>query len=200
MRAVGCRARERQPAPARHRAGDPGGQLHASPPRRHRCVFVRSARSGKSAGHFRLETVPGTSGAVPTVLAGHVKWRCPSVRCSAGRGDGAPRRRRQHAADIAVPGKPGRGRPQPGRMPGTGGISRHREWSDPHGAACARDGLRSGGAERVAGSAPGRPVRDGLRTSPASRRAHWSPRPFRIASTARLRWEILFFSSLVICA
>src|ERR1035441_9495025 len=27
-----------------------------------------------------------------------------------------------------------------------------------------------------------------------------SPRPFRMASTACLRWEILFFSSLVICA
>jgi len=47
---------------------------------------------------FRLETVPGTSGAVPTVLAGHVKWLRPSVRCSAGwvtglRGDGGSMRR-----------------------------------------------------------------------------------------------------------
>ena len=55
------------------------------------------ARSGKSAGHFRL-------------------YAPPRLRL------GAPRGRQQRAPDIDVPGKLGRGRPQPGRMPGGDGI------------------------------------------------------------------------------
>ena len=65
MRAVGRRARERQPAPARHRAGDPGGQLHAGdlprarpgipgaqqvglPPRRRHHHLRRADRRGRN--------------------------------------------------------------------------------------------------------------------------------------------------------
>jgi hypothetical protein len=49
------------------------------------------------------------------------------------------------AADIAVPGKPGRGRPQPGWMPGADGDSGAGNGRARTGAVCAQDGLRSDG-------------------------------------------------------
>jgi hypothetical protein len=64
---------------------------------------VVGAQSGKSAGHFRLYMLSGKAGN------------------SAGP--------QQHGPDIHVPGKLGRGRPQPGRMPrddGIAGTGRHR--------------------------------------------------------------------------
>jgi hypothetical protein len=82
-----------------------------------------SARSGKSAGTSAWKRCPERQGAPMSRLAGRACQLMASGVGAPGRGRKAPRRRRQHAADIGVPGKPGRGQPQPGRMPDRRGIT-----------------------------------------------------------------------------
>ena len=85
--------------------------------------------------------------AVPAAAAFEalIRWALPPVRAS-GRG-GALRGRRQRAPYVGMPGKLGRERPQPGRMPGgrrdfaDAGYGRART-----GAVCTRDGPRPGAA------------------------------------------------------
>jgi hypothetical protein len=126
--------------------------------------------------------------AVPT--AAKVRGANPlgtSVRMRSGAMLGAPRRRQRCARAIGVPGKLGRGRPQPDRMPRAGGVSGTGYGRARTGAVCARDGPRpdaacsglpgAAGEERsraqVPGSgvlvhkaAPGRPGVIGLRAYP----------------------------------
>jgi hypothetical protein len=82
---------------------------------------VAGTRSGKSAGHFRLHALPGKT------------WEPCGAAAT-------------HAPDIHVPGKPGRGRPQPGRAPGDDGIAGTGNGRARTGAVCARDGRPRPGA------------------------------------------------------
>ena len=174
----GPRARLKSPMPMPSRSVRPAGNRHScgdmppTPPTRYAaicqgCAGLRrdmprrwrhrrvSARSDKSAGHFR----PSGNGARNVGRCAHRTRRACQVASSecalfGGPCYRAPRRRRQHAADIAVPGTPGRRRPQPGRMPGVGGDSRRWERSCPH-WGCVRPGRPTGGRERVAGISTG---------------------------------------------
>jgi hypothetical protein len=83
---------------------------------------VAGARSGKSAGYFRLYALP-------------VRLESPAWL-------------RQHAPDINVPGKAGQGRPQPDRVPGDDGIAGTGNGRARTGAVCARDGPRPGAMGR----------------------------------------------------
>jgi hypothetical protein len=100
------------------RSGRPGiiRAAGVSTPRRSR-RFHKSQNSadvdnGKSAGHSRLESVPGTSG--------HACVTPCRARIQRPRQQGCAETA-AHAADSAMPGKAGRRRSQPGRMPGAGG-------------------------------------------------------------------------------
>lgn len=100
------------------RAGYPPGMREAAA----RCSpgggaggCLRPKRQVRSAGHFRLYALQGEAAGLRGA-------------------DGSM------PPDIGVPGKPGRGRPQPGRMPGVGEIPGTGNGRARTGAVCAQDG------------------------------------------------------------
>jgi hypothetical protein len=100
-----------------------------------------------------------------------IRWALPSGRASGEarglRGDGGSTHRM-----LTCPGKLGRGRPQRGRVPGPGGISRRRVRSRRYegcvrpGTAHGRPGQRRAAAKGITGTAPGNSGCVPLRASP----------------------------------
>jgi hypothetical protein len=125
-------SRSVRPAGKRHSHGGYVGGADA-PGTPVTCQGCAGQRQGASGSRCRL----------PRRSKRQVRWALPPVRAS-GQGQGAPRGPQQRAPDIDVPGKLGRGRPQPGRMPRDDGDCRHRERSLPHGG-CVRPGRPTAG-------------------------------------------------------
>ena len=110
-------------------AGNPAGKRHS---RRIRRCRGRPKRAGCLAGMRETATmctrvaVPATAG----VRGVNPLGTSARTRFRPGR---ALRGRRQRAPYVGMPGKLGRGRTQPGRMPGADGDCRRRVRSRPHG-------------------------------------------------------------------
>ena len=133
-----------------------------------------SARSGKSAGRSRLRPVPGTSGrsCAPPYWPGQ-KVRPGCTRLWPGL-HGFAEMAGSMAADIDRAGQAGARRPQPGRVPGAGGIfpapvmvAPTRGLSAP-GTACGR-GWRGTGLPQARDGAP--LTRAGAAREPGNSRA-----------------------------
>jgi hypothetical protein len=164
---------------ARH-AGYLPGMRWAAARRSRPAASPARLRPSKSAGYFRLETVPRTSGCASR-LAGRACQLIASRCTRFSRGYRPPRGRRQHAGGGYCRAR------QAGARAATAGLDargrrgfRRRERSRPHGG-CVRPGRPTVGWERVAGIS----TRDGRSgtaanntgygASPARRRGHRSP-------------------------
>ena len=167
-------SRSVRPAGNRHSCGDtplmprPGtpvtcqgcdGRRRGVPGRRRRRHVP--AQSSKSAGYFRLGTVPRTSGCASR-LADRACQLIASRCTRFSRGYRPPHGRRQHAGGGYCRAR------RAGARAATAGLDargrrgfRRRKRSRPHGG-CVRPGRPTVGWERVAGiTHPGRPIREG---------------------------------------
>jgi len=147
------------------------------------------AQSSKSAGYFRLETVPRTSGCASR-LAGRACQLIASRCTRFSRGYRPPHGRRQHAGGGYCRARQagGEGGHSRAGCPGRRGF-RRRERSRPHGRLCAPrtayGRMGTGRRDHPPGTAdPGRP-RITLATSSSSRRPARRPRPAPFAASRR---------------
>jgi hypothetical protein len=123
------------PIPMRSHSVQPAGKRHShsgyvtGAGARARRLPAKDARDGDAR--------PGSGADCRRTLEALICWALVRTRprgdASGLRGDGSG------VPDIGVPGKLGRGRPQPGRMPRAGGVCRRRVRSCPHGGCVGAD-------------------------------------------------------------